>query len=287
MRHSGHAGNVPAGHEDAGRDGSWHGSRWAGCDLFDNRARLRRRRLMRTSRCPKTEAPAGPGPTHEPVARGSPRWASRGEQACRYGCCVKPYTGTVGLLLLGAPGLAGAGRLGHHGLFRGALASRLLGGALACRLLRGLLRRLAAGLARGLARGRGFRLRRFAGGGFAGRLLGGFLFCSFLGSHRSSQLLISWQWLPSKRMQKRLAQKIAVRGVPQAGHLTTCALVGKQPKYMRRNRYGDFPNLLGLVTVLDVRLDVLGSRHASVLRHVVVRKASLMQSWCQSIFCGE
>jgi hypothetical protein len=50
------------------------------------------------------------------------------------------------------------------------------------------------------------------------RFLGGFLSrfpSSFLGSgHSSSQLLISWQWLPSKSVQERLNQQIAVRGVP-------------------------------------------------------------------------
>src|SRR6185312_5022423 len=154
----------------------------------------------------------------------------------------------------------------------------------ACLLLR-LLRTLGLAGARGLACRGGLRL-----GGLActllGRLLGGFL-RSFLGSHGSSQLLISWQWLPSERMQKRLAQKIAVRGVPQVGHLTPCTLVGKKPEYMQRDRDGDLPNLLGFGTVLDVWLYVLGSRHVSVLRHVVGRKASPTQTWCQSIFCGK
>src|SRR6185312_825052 len=168
-----------------------------------------------------------------------------------------------------------------HGLLGSALASRLLGGAFACRLLRSFLGRLADGLARGLARGGGFGFRRLAG-----RLLGGFP-CSFLRSHGSSQLLISWQWLPSERMQKRLAQKIAVRGVPQVGHLTPCTLVGKKPGYMQRDRDGDLPNLLGFGTVLDVWLYVLGSRHVSVLRHVVGRKASPTQTRCQSNFCGK
>src|SRR6185437_5252120 len=185
-------------------------------------------------------------------------------------------------LLLRTLGLAGARGLGHHGLLGGALAGRLLGGALACRFLRYFLGRLAGGgLPRRLARGGGFGFRRLAC-----RLLGGFL-RSFLRSHGSSQLLISWQWLPSERMQKRLAQKITVRGVPQVGHLTTCTLVGKQPEYMQRNRDGDLPNLLGFGTVLDVRLYVLGSRHVSFLRHVVGRKASPTQTWCQSIFCGK
>src|SRR5690348_497525 len=195
---------------------------------------------------------------------------------------VMHYRVVAELLLLRTLGLAGARGLGHHGLLGSALAGRLLRGALACRFLRSFLGRLAGGLPRRLARGRGFGFRRLAG-----RLLGGFSLCSFLRSHGSSQLLISWQWLPSERMQKRLAQKITVRGVPQVGHLTTCALVGKQPEYVGRNRDGDFPNLLGLVAVLDIRLDVLGSRHASVLLHVVGRKASPMQSWCQSIFFGE
>src|SRR6185312_13436059 len=121
--------------------------------------------------------------------------------------------------LLRTLGLAGARGLGHHGLLRGALACGLLGSALACRLLGRFLRGLPHGLACTLL----------------GRLLGGFL-RSFLGSHGSSQLLISWQWLPSERMQKRLAQKIAVRGVPQVGHLTPCTLVGKKPEYMQRDR---------------------------------------------------
>src|SRR6185312_6261957 len=141
----------------------------------------------------------------------------------------------------------------------------------------------------GLAGARGLGHHGLLGGALAGRLLGGALACrflrSFLRSHGSSQLLISWQWLPSERMQKRLAQKITVRGVPQVGHLTTCTLVGKQPQYMQRNRDGDLPNLLGFGTVLDVWLYVLGSRHVSVLRHVVGRKASPTQTWCQSIFC--
>src|SRR6185437_14146645 len=230
----------------------------------------------------KRKAPAEPGPTSCGLPA-SPRWAPRGRQACDYGVedNVKRLLRCLLLRLLRTLGLAGARRLGHHGLLRGALARGLLGSAFACRLLRCFLRSLPHRLA---CRG-GLRL-----GGLAhsllGRLLGGFA-CSFLGSHGSSQLLISWQWLPSERMQKRLAQKIAVRGVPQVGHLTTRTLVGKQPEYMQRNRDGDLPNLLGFGTVLDVRLYVLGSRHVSVLRHVVGRKASPAQTWCQSIFCDK
>src|SRR6185437_14583765 len=266
----------------------------AGCDRIDT-----------SGACgpPRRGAPA---PIDTTPANGKPR-QNRGQ---RHADCPHPRAGRRGegrlvvmvskttcngcksrlrtfllLRLLRALGLAGARGLGHHGLLRGALACGLLGSALACRLLGRFLRGLPHRLACGLACRGGFRL-----GGLActllGRLLGGFL-RSFLGSHGSSQLLISWQWLPSERMQKRLAQKITVRGVPQVGHLTACTLVGKQPEYMQRNRDGDLPNLLGFGTVLDVRLYVLGSRHVSFLRHVVGRKASPTQTWCQSIFCGK
>src|SRR5690242_7314555 len=64
-------------------------------------------------------------------------------------------------------------------------------------------------------------------------------------------------------MQERLAEKIAVAGVPQVQHLTTCTFVGKQPEYMHWNRDGDFLHLITFVTMLDVRFNVLGSRHIS------------------------
>src|SRR5579885_261253 len=64
-------------------------------------------------------------------------------------------------------------------------------------------------------------------------------------------------------MQERLAEKIAVAGVPQVQHLTTCTFVGKQPEYMQRNRDGDLLHLITFVTMLDVRFNVLGSRHIS------------------------
>ena len=64
-------------------------------------------------------------------------------------------------------------------------------------------------------------------------------------------------------MQERLAEKIAVAGVPQVQHLTTRTFVGKQPEYMHWNRDGDFFHLTTFVAVLDVRLNVLGSRHIS------------------------
>jgi hypothetical protein len=64
-------------------------------------------------------------------------------------------------------------------------------------------------------------------------------------------------------MQERLAEKIAVAGVPQVQHLTPCTFVGKQPEYMHWNRDGDFLHLTTFVAVLDVRFNVLGSRHIS------------------------
>jgi hypothetical protein len=127
-----------------------------------------------------------------------------------------------------------AGFLGGNFLGGRLLGGNLLHGFLGCRLLGNLLY-----------------------GGFLGGLLGGRFLCSgFLGSgHSSSQLLISWQWLPSKSVQERFNQQVAVGSVPKIVHLTVRAQIRKPPQNMQRNRDSDLAYRVCLFTVLDIRLD--------------------------------
>jgi hypothetical protein len=88
-------------------------------------------------------------------------------------------------------------------------------------------------------------------------------------------------------MQECFAEQIAVAGMPQVQHLTTCTFIGKQPEYMQRNRDGDFFHLVTLVTVLDVGLDVLGSRHISFRRMSSGAETIPVKTRCQSLFAAD
>lgn len=72
--------------------------------------------------------------------------------------------------------------------------------------------------------------------------------------------------LPSKSVQKRLAQQVAVRGVPEIVHLPACAFIGEKAKHVKRNGYRHLLYGLGLLAVLDVGLDESRSSHKSDTR---------------------
>jgi hypothetical protein len=67
-------------------------------------------------------------------------------------------------------------------------------------------------------------------------------------------------------VQERLAQQIAVGGVPEVVHLPACAFIGEKAKYVKRYRYRHFFYGDGFVAVLDVRLYELRSSHKSDTR---------------------
>src|SRR6185312_8922686 len=195
-----------------------------------------------------------------------PRWAPRGEKSMAYLVVgVALLRIACGLLLglgLRLCGLGGLDHLRRRSLLRCSFLRRLLGDL----LYRDLLHRSFLG---GRLLGRRLLGRRLLGGNLlGGRFLGSgllgsrFLCSGFLGSgHGSSQLLISWQWLPSKSMQERFNQQVAVRRVPKIVHLSVGAQIRKPSQDMQRNRDSDLANCIGFFTVLDIGLDEFRCRH--------------------------
>jgi hypothetical protein len=67
-------------------------------------------------------------------------------------------------------------------------------------------------------------------------------------------------------MKERFAQQIAVRRVPEIVNLSAGALIGEMFEHVKRNGYRHFFHGFGFLSVLDVGLDELCSRHGSVTR---------------------
>src|SRR3546814_5363280 len=101
----------------------------------------------------------------------------------------------------------------------------------------------------------------------------------------SSDLLIMWQWLPSKSVQERFDQQVAVGSVPKIVHLTAGAQIRKPPQYMQRNRDSDLAYCIGLFTVLDIGLDEFRCSHKTHRQEEHTSELQSQKHITYAVFC--